>query len=668
MKKVLLLFVLMAFLAQAHSQAGALDPTFAGKGWVYTNLADPNAFSERITDVLTRNDGSIIVVIERQGKTVLARYLSNGTLDNSFGTNGYSEVSNMWNATAALQGDGKIVVSGRYLDEDDHYWFSVARYNPDGSFDKSFDGDGKLTISLGDEEDPTSIAIQNDGKILIAGRTLEFDFVMARLNPDGSLDNTFDGDGKVFTDFTSQDRRANDRANAIAILDDGKIILAGSIFNSIIALNDFALARYNPDGSLDHTFDGDGKVTTDFGFFDVARSVALQSDGKILVSGSAAKPIDNVNDEFENDFALARYNPDGSLDHTFDGDGKVTTDFGFGETATSLVLNNNKIVLSGRALDDDDDLSDIALARYNPDGSLDHSFDGDGKVTTDFDMNDFSNASAVDNGRLYVAGFSKTDFNLARGLIAAYQLGGEKEICGNKFDDNGDGQIDEGCPGLPFLTIDDITVSESQRRAEITVHLSKKADKKVFVDYFTRGGTARIKVFKQEGKDYEPNSGTLSISAGKQSVSFVVKITNDATWEKDEYFKIQLQNAVNATIRKAQATVTIVDDDHVKQVAPEITGITAKENPVPEELLTKLHVTAQPNPSPTYFTLAVQGSSSSTSIIRVTDAAGRQIETKAGVAANTTLQLGHNYRPGIYYAEIIQGKERVVVRLVKQTP
>jgi uncharacterized delta-60 repeat protein len=125
----------------------------------------------------------------------------------------------------------------------------------------------------------------------------------------GDLDTSFDANGKVTTDFGGFDGAAE-----VAIQPGGKIVAAGS------AAGDFALARYNRDGSLDASFDGDGKVTTDFGgVFEAASAVAIQRDGKIVVAGSTGA-VD--------DFALARYNRDGSLDTRFDGDGKVTTDSG----------------------------------------------------------------------------------------------------------------------------------------------------------------------------------------------------------------------------------------------------------------------------------------------------------------------------------------------------
>src|SRR5919106_171896 len=124
--------------------------------------------------------------------------------------------------------------------------------------------------------------------------------------PPGDLDPTFDGDGKVTTDFES----SRDEAFALAIQPDGKIVTAGTATIFPPGRNgsdDFGLARYNPDGSVDPTFDGDGKVTTDFGGGDEANGVAIQTDGKIVAAGVLIIPGNPV------DFALARYNPDGSL-------------------------------------------------------------------------------------------------------------------------------------------------------------------------------------------------------------------------------------------------------------------------------------------------------------------------------------------------------------------
>src|SRR5688500_7833226 len=133
--------------------------------------------------------------------------------------------------------------------------------------------------------------------------------------PPGDLDTTFDGDGQVTTNFAA----GTAETRGLAIQGDGKIVAAGRVDGS--GTRDFALARYNSDGSLATTRDGDGKVTTDFDAgLDFGYAVAIQADGKIVAAGYA--DVSGTRD-----FAVARYNADGSLDTTFDGDGKVTTDF-----------------------------------------------------------------------------------------------------------------------------------------------------------------------------------------------------------------------------------------------------------------------------------------------------------------------------------------------------
>ncbi len=191
--------------------------------------------------------------------------------------------------------------------------------------DNSFDGDGKQTTDFNGSDDiANSLAIQTDGKIVVAGQaynpnTDNTDFALARYNSNGSLDNSFDGDGKLTGFYLA----GNTRFTAIAIQTDGKIVVAGQAFNPNTGNYDFALARYNSNGSLDNSFDGDGKLTTDFiGSDDYAYSLAIQTDGKIVVAGQTYNP--NTGNY---DFALARYNSNGSLDNSFDGDGKLTTDF-----------------------------------------------------------------------------------------------------------------------------------------------------------------------------------------------------------------------------------------------------------------------------------------------------------------------------------------------------
>jgi uncharacterized delta-60 repeat protein len=401
--------------------AGDLDTTFDGDGKVTTDFGG-NLY-DRAYSAAIQTDGKIVVAGYSSGEGgssvhdfALARYNSDGSLDTTF--DGDGKVTTDFGGdfdgaySVAIQGDGKIVVAGESYNGSKQFDFALARYNSNGSLDITFDGDGKVLTNFGGFDTARSVAIQSDGKIVVAGESYDGsnrNFALARYNSDGSLDTTFDDDGKVTTDFGEN---LYDRAYSAAIQTDGKIVVAGSSADSINEV--FALARYNTNGSLDTTFDGDGKVTTDFGIDETLISVAIQTDGKIVVAGSTA---DSVND----DFALARYNSDGSLDTTFDDDGKVTTDFGgnlYDRAYSAAIQTDGKIVVAGYSSGEGgSSVHDFALARYNSDGSLDTTFDGDGKVTTDFggDLYDSAYSVAIQSdGKILVAGQSKGDFALSR--------------------------------------------------------------------------------------------------------------------------------------------------------------------------------------------------------------------------------------------------------------
>jgi uncharacterized delta-60 repeat protein len=273
----------------------------------------------------------------------------------------------------AVQSDGKIVAVGSAnLPQD----FALARYNPEGSLDPTFDDDGLVTTGIRDDIDyGEAVAIQSDGKIIVAGSAYGAnycDFALVRYNPDGSLDETFDGDGIVTTDFN----QSLDLGFAVLIQPDNKIVVAGTT-HSINTSYEFAVARYNPEGSLDTTFSSDGKVTTGFTYTsEIGHGVTLQPDGKLVVVGETSSG--------DNDFILARFNSNGTLDTSFDTDGKIVTDF-FGRKDGGYAITtqpDGKIIAIGYA--NTTTSSDFALARYNTDESLDTSFGTDGLVTSVF--------------------------------------------------------------------------------------------------------------------------------------------------------------------------------------------------------------------------------------------------------------------------------------------
>ncbi|RLJ65139.1 DUF4347 domain-containing protein [Sulfurisoma sediminicola] len=309
-----------------------------------------------------------------------------------------------------VQPDGKIVVGGESYNGS-NYDYAVVRYNADGSLDATFDGDGKLTtaVGAGDDFGRAGILMQPDGKLVVAGHA-SYDFALVRYNPDGSLDASFDGDGKVVTPVRNNDDAATD----IALQADGKIVVAGLSWDDSFSSYDFAVVRYNGDGSLDTTFDTDGKVFTDFGYgYDAANGMVVQADGKIVAAGYASNGA-NL------DIALVRYNTDGSLDGGFGTGGKVATAVGASnDSAESVTLQaDGKILATGWTYTGAE--YDLALVRYNTDGSLDTSFDTDGIVTTAVGSNasEACDVAVQGDGKILVGGYvhngTNYDFLLAR--------------------------------------------------------------------------------------------------------------------------------------------------------------------------------------------------------------------------------------------------------------
>lgn len=393
--KYYFLIIANLFLITAYAQDGSLDATFGVGGRVTTNLG---TFNDRANAIAIQPDGKIVVA---GNNGTIIRYQTNGSLDLTFGNLGVVIISgSVFNAIAIQidtpSGSGapndKIIVGG-VIGSD----FGIVRLNANGTLDLSFDTDGIVTTSFGIPayyEKINAITIQNDGKILAVGTAFNanYDFALARYNPDGSLDTSFDDDGML---TTTHPNGFSEYGNAVAIQNDNKIIVAGSITPG--GNDDFQIIRYNPNGTLDTSFNYTGKVYTDFGISnDYAYSIKIQPDNKIVVAGLSG--VFGINTFF----AVARYQTNGALDTSFDLDGKLRTSFGSTDAwATSVYIqNDSKIIVSGLSN------NDFALARYNPDGTLDSSFDLDGKVTTDFD-NGIENGLCMavqTDGKILIAG------------------------------------------------------------------------------------------------------------------------------------------------------------------------------------------------------------------------------------------------------------------------
>lgn len=363
-------------------------PTFSvGDGIVKTAIGTSQLWAA--DSVVLQPDGKIVVggygyvLDDTNYDFILARYNNDGSLDTSFSSDGYLiadfDLSNSYLKSLNLQPDGKILAIGYAHNDPNSNDATVvlARYNSDGSIDTSFDGDGKVATNIGSRSWGFDSVIQPDGKIIVSGVSIsgnDDQFTSIRYNPDGSLDSSFNSIGIV----TSSSPGRSFLGRTCVLQTDGKLLVAGETYTTSVgdSTNDFALMRYNSDGSLDTSFSEDGKVITDFASTtDSAFSICVQSDGKVLVAGLTVNSTTNL------DIALARYNIDGSLDTSFSDDGKVTTTLGNSSSTygfTVITQPDGKILVEGVAINANG--TGFIVVRYNSDGTLDNTFNNNGKA------------------------------------------------------------------------------------------------------------------------------------------------------------------------------------------------------------------------------------------------------------------------------------------------
>ena len=400
----------------ALNSAGVLDTTIDGDGVVFANGS--------VRAMARQGDGAILLAGSFQSGFGVKRLLANGTTDTSFSADGVAGApmgASVDSAVhSALQADGKIIVVGG----DQRGQFQIARYLTDGGLDTSFSTDGLLTIQFGEQYYygmANAVAVQSDGRIVLAGTLRENNnpttysrIGLARLNIDGSLDSSFSGDGLVISELTG-----SAEASSMLVQPDGRIVVAG-------AWNDSAtLWRFNSDGSYDTRFSGDG-VTSMASVGTLISSIVLQPDGRILAAGYQ-RPSSFLNTGFGSVLMVARFNANGSLDSTFGVKGKMLDPGSRQRTADDIVLlpdGRFAVVGDTTFYRQGIETSQMAVSRYNPDGSIDGPF---GTRLIDqyesFGYNDFESVNVTSwsstllrqpDGKLVVGGYSDRRLVVAR--------------------------------------------------------------------------------------------------------------------------------------------------------------------------------------------------------------------------------------------------------------
>jgi uncharacterized delta-60 repeat protein len=452
------------------------DPSFGNGGGAITPLS---AGYDSGYGLAIQPDGKIVVAGERQNGTTegdydifVARYNPDGALDASFGSGGVAvtAIGGGWDLAGSVlvQPDGKIVACGGGWNGAKYRYVAV-RYHANGTHDQSFGSGGIAMFGVGGVQDNAwGSALQPNGKIILTGPVKSggnFEFGMARLNADGSLDDSFGNGGKVITPFTGGD----DFSWSVALQADGKVLLGGRTGTPA-----FALARYNSNGALDNSFGVGGKVVTSIGGAPCrGRVVMVQPDGKILLGGNSTL----LGTE---DFAIVRYNADGSLDPSFGVGGIAVIPLDAGEDVLwdmALEPGNGKIVLGGYGINPSSGNYDFALVRLKTNGAPDQTFGNNGILFAAIGGgNDFANNIEIQSdGKIMMTGAAvgaSYDVALARFLNTVTSVFSPKKETGsllcypNPFNTTAQVQFELPSASRVLLTVHDFTGKEVARLAD----------------------------------------------------------------------------------------------------------------------------------------------------------------------------------------------------------
>ncbi len=442
MKKIflfsLLFYIVSAFCPVKAQDPGDLDLDFGYNGFRFIGYNDMTV-KANVTGL--QSDGKIIMAgyVDSLQHTdiIVSRLDTEGYVDYAFGDDGFKtfhfntmdEILDM-----VILDDDHIILAGYTGGNTGRLDYSgvFMKLEPDGSVDETFGTDGVVEISLDEQTYVNGLSLQNDGKIIVCGHVVNttdgVDAFVGRFNANGTPDMSFDTDGYCYFDYYD-----TDIFEAVRIQSDGRIIAAGSVFN-VGDLRETLVARFNTDGSIDVSFNESGYIATSVYDFEYPKSVLVQDDGKIVTGGSAYSTVTN-----KYVMILSRFNADGTLDNSFAYNGYISFGGDYDTKGYDVILQpDDKIIASGQYTVDAGDYSAFVMIRLNTsDGFPDNGFGTNGWVITPFDYSIAAAKSMVlqDDGKLLAAGFAYRDatehFDMA---IARYYTGLYSSVKENNAD------------------------------------------------------------------------------------------------------------------------------------------------------------------------------------------------------------------------------------------
>ena len=636
-----------------------------------------------------------------------------GSLNTSFGSSGFATINfadlEDYGYAMAVQSDGKIIAAGSSNSSNTDYAFSLARLNPDGSFDNSFGTGGKIVTPIGiSASEVFAVAIQSDGKIIAAGystqdENLSTDFTLVRYNTDGSLDNTFGIGGIVTNDFNVSE----DQVYSIAVQADGKILATGPVKTFENQTSSFGTARYNTDGSLDNSFGNAGLVMTALpGFQNDAYEILVAPGNKIIVAGRSIG-LDG------NSVAIAKYNLDGSPDNSFGNAGLVIENTNLNAT-TALLQADGKIVVAS-SLNNNGEF-DFGLARFNADGTIDNDFGVDGIVSTNASDGNAEILSLViqsdakiiatghsfdsDGHKITLARYltdgtldnSFGDNGIAKPILNNDELGYDVKLYGDKIFIVGSTTNAEGDLEMLVSSLNNDGFPPSDCTMQVSIPDASALSHGVALNTVYPGYSPAASITLTANATGGDGNYTYLWSTGLTSQIITVSPVSETTYTvtvTDGIGCMQTAsktiNVINVDCGNGKATICHFTNDpnhaidicvgqssvaaHLAQgcsLGECSAGQAVQQIIMEAEQLHAFEAKIYPNPSRGAFTIIPRTDNINDKIeMRIIDVSGRLIEMNKAVKPNQSLSVGQNLKTGIYFVELRQGGNVTMKKLVK---